>query len=121
MEAVQSSSLDMLVHTFALSSVDDCELVNSEICRVLKPGGVRLFIEFTESKGQASRIIQWFLGPIWYLLFDCRFENTEQIILKTSGEFHVVSKKLIIKNRISIVESTVVYGYAVKNKTTTAN
>lgn len=97
MEAVQPSSLDMLVHTFALSSVDDCELVNSEICRVLKPGGVRLFIEFTESKGLASRIIQWLLDPIWYLLFECRFKNAEQIILNTSDKFNVVIKELIIK------------------------
>ena len=45
MESIESASMDAVVHTFILCSVKDSDKVLSEIQRVLKPGGVCVFIE----------------------------------------------------------------------------
>jgi len=45
MESIESASMDAVVHTFILCSVKDSDKVLSEIQRVLKPGGICVFIE----------------------------------------------------------------------------
>ena len=45
MHSIESNSMDAVVHTFTLCSVKNTDMVLSEIYRVLKPGGVCLFIE----------------------------------------------------------------------------
>ena len=45
MHSIESNSMDAVVHTFILCSVKNSDTVLSEIHRVLKPGGVCVFIE----------------------------------------------------------------------------
>lgn len=45
MKSIESNSIDAIVHTFILCSVDNHTLVLNEIYRVLKPGGVCIFME----------------------------------------------------------------------------
>ena len=45
MNSIESASMDVVVHTFILCSVKNSNKVLSEIQRVLKPGGVCIFIE----------------------------------------------------------------------------
>ena len=45
MHSIESESMDAVVHTFILCSVKNSDAVLKEIYRVLKPGGVCVFIE----------------------------------------------------------------------------
>lgn len=45
MKSIESNSIDAIVHTFILCSVENHNLVLNEIYRVLKPGGVCIFME----------------------------------------------------------------------------
>ena len=73
MRGVKSSSMDLVVHTFTLCSVDNCSLVLDEIYRVLKPGGVCLFIEHSlDTRSWFVRWMQTIVGPFWYLFMSCR-------------------------------------------------
>ena len=45
MHSIKSSSIDFVVHTFTLCSVEKCDLNSAEIYQVRKLGGVCLFNE----------------------------------------------------------------------------
>ena len=50
MHSIKSNSVDAVVHTFILCSVRNSDAVLKEIYRVLKPGGVCVFIEHSIDK-----------------------------------------------------------------------
>ena len=50
MRSISSQSMDAVVHTFVLCSVKNPNMVFDEIDRILKPGGVCVFIESSLSK-----------------------------------------------------------------------
>ncbi len=71
---VADSSVDAVVSTLVLCSVDDQASVLSEILRVLRPGGTFIFIEHVAApKRTWSRRIQRWVRPAWRVLGDgCR-------------------------------------------------
>ena len=74
MVEIESNSQDVVVHTFILCSVVDPARVLKEIYRVLKPGGVCVFIEHSLDNREfsARKVFQKIVGPVWHCLFDCR-------------------------------------------------
>jgi SAM-dependent methyltransferase len=64
MKSIETSSMDVVVHTFVLCSVDDEAKALEEMSRVLKPGGVAIFMEHSKDKKNLSRkILQKFMYP----------------------------------------------------------
>jgi SAM-dependent methyltransferase len=61
------ASVDAVVSTFVLCSVDDPSRALAEARRVLRPGGRLLFIEHVRAQGRAARW-QDGLVPVWRLL-----------------------------------------------------
>jgi SAM-dependent methyltransferase len=119
--AVRSGSYDLVVHTFVLCSVDEQRKVLGEIERVLRPGGVCVFVEHAaaDSKrdGRWRRLAQRIMQP---LFGDCKYLNMEAIISEwwtpcrssqlVLKRFHFSSESWLL-----FTESPVVYGYAVKS------
>jgi len=64
-------SIDTVVSTLVLCSVDDPETVLREVYRVLKPGGRFLFLEHVAAPpGTFLRRVQSFIRPVWKRIGD---------------------------------------------------
>ncbi|GIY29329.1 methyltransferase-like protein 7B [Caerostris darwini] len=71
MEGIEDSSMDVVVGTYVLCSVQDVKAVIKEVKRVLKPGGKYLFVEhvaFPDS--HLGSKAQNFAAPLWRLFCD---------------------------------------------------
>ena len=60
-----SASFDTVVTTFTLCSVDDPARVLGEIKRILKPGGMALFLEHGRAPDEGVRKWQRRIEPVW--------------------------------------------------------
>ena len=81
--AEETGSLEMVVSTLTLCSVDDPQRVLAEIRRVLRPGGRFVFVEHVVApKGSATRLAQTLLSPAWSAVSDrCRLlARTHELI-----------------------------------------
>ena len=114
MSGVKSNSMDLVVHTFILCSVDDAKQVLSEICRVLKPGGVCVFVEHSLSNSLLLRFFHKFIGPLWYICLDCRFKNMRQILGQSKYD-SITIRETGIKNPLLFPVNPIVYGFGKKN------
>jgi ubiquinone/menaquinone biosynthesis C-methylase UbiE len=114
MHSIESNKYDIVVHTFLLCSVEDSGRVFREINRVLKPGGVCVFIEHAlDAENKSRRLIQRIFQP---LLGGCRYLNIENLI-RTGSLYSRVEIKQFYFPRASWVlytESPVIYGYGKK-------
>lgn len=68
---VEDASVDAVISTLVLCSIDDQQRALREVLRVLKPGGRLLFIEHVAAPaGSRLRRVQMLVRPLWGLLAD---------------------------------------------------
>ncbi|GFU32686.1 methyltransferase-like protein 7A [Nephila pilipes] len=78
MNDIEDTSMDVVVCTFVLCSVQNMQSVLLEVKRVLKPGGKFLFLEHVAfPHSQWSFTIQRFVTPLWHLYFDGCFPDRD--------------------------------------------
>jgi demethylmenaquinone methyltransferase/2-methoxy-6-polyprenyl-1,4-benzoquinol methylase len=69
---IRSSSVAIVTGGYALRNAPDLAAALREIARVVKPGGLAAFLEFSKSTGKISAVVHKFLlwswGSIWGLL-----------------------------------------------------
>lgn len=84
---VADASVDAVLCTLVLCSVEDPARVLRDVLRVLKPGGRFVFIEHVGAPhGSALRRGQRLVRPLWRLLFDgCRPDRDTAECLRTAG------------------------------------
>ncbi len=82
-----SSSVDTVVATLVLCSVQDPARVLSEVRRVLRPGGAFLFLEHVSApSGSWSRRAQGAVEPVWrHLAGNCHLTRDTGTLLRASG------------------------------------
>lgn len=117
MYSIESNSFDAVVHTFFLCSANDINQVFKEICRVLKPGGICIFIENSrDSENIFFGIIQLLIQPIWsFLLDNWKFLETDKI-LETQSRCDIVEiKKFRIPDLKFFMLNPIIYGVAIKS------
>ncbi|MUL37039.1 class I SAM-dependent methyltransferase [Gloeocapsopsis dulcis] len=74
----EDNSVDTVVSTLVLCSVDDLEGTLKEILRVLKPGGRFFFLEHVAASPETRlRKIQNWISPLWQVLGDGCHPNRE--------------------------------------------
>ncbi|XP_071929086.1 uncharacterized protein [Coffea arabica] len=79
------ASVDAVVATLVLCSVKDVDLALQEIMRVLKPGGLCVFVEHVAAEdGTIRRFFQGILDPLQQFVADgCHFtRKTGEVIAK---------------------------------------
>ena len=112
MDKIESNSMDLVVHTFILCSVDNPALVLSEIYRVLKPNGVCIFVEHSlDSKNFLRNLAQILIAPIWYYLLDCKFKPMKNILQKENIYDSIVIREF---SHSMYLVNPIVFGYGKK-------
>ncbi|MBI5671228.1 MAG: class I SAM-dependent methyltransferase [Chloroflexi bacterium] len=84
---VPDSSVDAVISTHVLCSVDDQTQALREIHRVLKPGGRFVFIEHVAApRGSSGRRAQSILRPVWSFFGDgCHPDRETWAIIENTG------------------------------------
>ncbi len=84
---VEDNSIDAVVSTLVLCSVDNLAVVLKEILRVLKPGGRFFFIEHVAAQpGTLLRQTQHCIQPLWTVIGDgCHPDRDTGIALENAG------------------------------------
>jgi len=83
---LDDGSVDTIVSTFVLCTVDDPELALREVRRVLRPGGQLLFIEHVRS--ESPRLAAWqrrLAGPWRSFARGCRCDRRTADLIAASG------------------------------------
>lgn len=84
---IQDYSIDSVVSTHVLCSVNNIEQTLQEIKRILKPGGSFIFLEHVAADCCTwTRRIQDTIEPVWKVMFDnCHPNRTTSIALENAG------------------------------------
>lgn len=83
MLGVEDSSMDVVICTHVMCSVEDVDSVLKEVKRVLKPGGKFLFLEHTAfEKFGWTYLLQQAITPLWKIYFNgcCPNKNIRRSI-----------------------------------------
>lgn len=112
MYSIESNTYDAVVHTFCLCSVNDISLVFKEIYRVLKPGGICIFIENSRDvENPVYGMIQMLLQPLWsFLLDNWKFHEMDKVVETQSRCDIVEIKKFRIPDMKLFMLNPIVYG-----------
>ena len=118
MKEVESNSLEIVISTIVMCSVQTQSAVLSEIKRVLKPGGKFYFMEHVAGEpGTWLFHLQNLLNTIWGLLFDgCNLNRNTSVAIDNAGFAQVKYKRLMVEKlgAIFYVVQPHIAGYAVK-------
>ena len=89
---VENNSIDSVVSTHVLCSVNDLDRSLQEIKRILKPGGNFIFIEHVAGECSTwTRRVQDGIEPIWKILFDNCHPNRETWKSLANSDWEIVS------------------------------
>ncbi|WP_036488459.1 class I SAM-dependent methyltransferase [Myxosarcina sp. GI1] len=111
---VEDNSIDAVVSTLVLCSVENLSTVLQEILRVLKPGGRFFFLEHVAApqKTRLRRIQNW-IQPVWTVLGDGCHPNRETWIALENAGFKRVDYQHFRADVPAIVSPQII-GVAVK-------
>jgi len=109
-----NASVDAVVGTLVLCSVKDVDMALKEVMRVLKPGGLYLFVEHVAGKdGTVIRFVQGVLDPLQQTVADgCHLTRTTGKYISEAGFSDVDLNMVFVSNAYYL--SPHVYGIACK-------
>lgn len=115
MHPVADGSMDVVVCTLVLCSVENQERILQEVRRVLRPGGVYYFLEHVAAEHSTwSYFWQQVLDPVWYLLFDgCNLTRESWKAVERAGFSKLQLRHLQAPLPFALVRPHIC-GYAVK-------
>lgn len=95
---LRAASVDAVIGTLVLCSVTDVNLTLQEVRRVLKPGGIYLFVEHVAAAdGTALRFIQGLLDPLQQTLADgCHLTRKTGKNITEAGFSNVDSRQVVL-------------------------
>lgn len=111
---VSDNSMDAVIGTLVLCSVEDVDMALKEVKRVLKPGGLYLFIEHVAAEdGSLLRFVQNVLDPLQQVVADgCHLTRQTGREISRAG-FSSLNVNMAFVSGASII-SPHVYGVACK-------
>ena len=111
---VEDNSIDSVVSTLVLCSVDNLATTLQEVLRVLKPGGSFFFLEHVAApQGTGLRQTQHWIQPFWTVIGDgCHPDRETWVVLENAG-FERVNYQHFRANILAIVSPQII-GVATK-------
>lgn len=115
MHQVESGSMDVVVCTLVLCSVENQERILQEVCRVLRPGGAFYFMEHVAAERSTWYYFwQQVLDPTWNIIFDgCYLTRESWKTLERASFSKLELQHLHAPLSVKLVRPHI-YGYAVK-------
>ncbi|XP_016056766.1 PREDICTED: methyltransferase-like protein 7A [Miniopterus natalensis] len=115
MHQVADGSVDVVVCTLVLCSVESQEQILQEVCRVLRQGGAFYFMEHVAAERSTWNYFwQQVLDPVWYLLFDgCNLTRESWKSLERASFSKLQLQRLQAPLSWKLLRPHI-YGYAVK-------
>ncbi|EPQ09608.1 Methyltransferase-like protein 7A [Myotis brandtii] len=115
MHPVADGSMDVVVCTLVLCSVENQERILQEVRRVLRPGGAFYFLEHVAAEHSTWNYFwQQVLDPVWYLLFDgCNLTRESWKAVERAGFSKLQLQHIHAPLSMALVRPHI-YGYAVK-------
>ncbi|XP_014313734.1 methyltransferase-like protein 7A [Myotis lucifugus] len=115
MHPVADGSMDVVVCTLVLCSVENQERILQEVRRVLRPGGAFYFLEHVAAEHSTWNYFwQQVLDPVWYLLFDgCNLTRESWKAVERAGFSKLQLQRIQAPLSMALVRPHI-YGYAVK-------
>ena len=112
---VPDSSIDAVICTLVLCSVDSTPISLREVQRVLKPGGQFIFIEHVAApQGTTLRTVQNLLNPVWNIIADGCHPNRETWHdLEQAGFRHLTYESFTVSEGLSSL-MPLIAGVAIK-------
>ncbi len=93
---IPDASIDFVIGTLVLCSVDDVTSVLDEIARVLKPGGQYLFVEHVRGT-RAMLQYQRAIGLPWRVIFgNCHLLRDPRVELEARSQFKVDAQPIAL-------------------------
>ena len=110
----EDSSVDCVVSTLVLCSVDDPHAAITEIRRVLRPGGTFRFVEHIAARpGRPRALLQRALRRPWAWLFEgCDLLRHTDTLIRTAGFDHVDLHHRRLRRSLFVPVNSVVAGIA---------
>ncbi|XP_015077598.1 methyltransferase-like protein 7B isoform X1 [Solanum pennellii] len=95
---LRDASVDAVIGTLVLCSVSDVNLTLQEVRRVLKPGGIYLFVEHVAAAdGTALRFVQGLLDPLQQAVADgCHLTRKTGKNISEAGFSNVDSRQVVL-------------------------
>ncbi|XP_006820339.2 thiol S-methyltransferase TMT1A-like [Saccoglossus kowalevskii] len=114
MREVADNSVDVVVVTWVLCSVQNADDVMNEIKRVLKPGGKFYFMEHTAAlRNSWMYLIQRLLNPAWHKISGCSMAEETWKAIDEAGFSEVKYKRFSAPVTWPFIKPHLA-GYAVK-------
>ena len=112
----EDNSIDAVVSTLVLCSVENLSTVLQEVLRVLKPGGQFFFLEHVAAPQRTGlRQIQNWIKPLWTVLGDGCHPNRETWVALENAGFERVDYQHFRADVPAIVSPQII-GMAIKKK-----
>lgn len=108
------NSIDGVVSTLVLCSVENQELVLSEIYRVLKPGSLFVFIEHVASDKRSLRIAQDVFNPLNRILADGCNCNRDTLSAIEASSLDIIRFESIELKGLTLFHKPHIVGFATK-------
>jgi ubiquinone/menaquinone biosynthesis C-methylase UbiE len=107
-------SMDMVICTLVLCSVEQPEVVLSEIQRVLKPGGAFVFIEHVKANSRVLKLAQDMFNPLNRAIADgCNCNRDTGSTIRQSG-LQIERCDSVMVNGITLFHKPHIIGRAIK-------